>query len=55
MPQRHGFSLEGTYEAIAHIIVGMLISGWILAENKKPFWIMLIAITVIEIICAMRH
>jgi hypothetical protein len=55
MTQRHGFSIEGTYEAIAHIVVGMLIAGWILSENKRPYWILLFIITGIEIVCAMRH
>jgi hypothetical protein len=55
MPQRHGFTVEMTYEAIAHITVGMLIAGWILAEQKRPYWIFLILITGIEIVCAMRH
>lgn len=55
MPQRHGFTVEMTYEAIAHIVVGMLIAGWILASQKRPYWILLIAITGIEIACALRH
>lgn len=55
MPQRHGFTIAMTYEAIAHIIVGMLIAGWIISSNKKPYWILLIIITIIEIVCAMRH
>jgi cation transport ATPase len=56
MPQRHGFSVEGTYEAVSHIIVGMLFAGWILSENKKPFWITLAIITfLIEFPCALRH
>lgn len=55
MPQRHGFTVEMTFEAVDHIVVGMLIAGWILAERKKPYWISLFVITGIEIICAMRH
>lgn len=54
MPQRHGFSILGTYEAFAHIVVGMLIGGWILATPKRPFWIVLLVITAIEIVCALR-
>jgi hypothetical protein len=54
MPQRHGFTLPMTYEAAAHIVVGMLIGGWIFAENKRPYWITLILITIIEIACAIR-
>jgi hypothetical protein len=54
MPQRHGFTVEMSYEAIAHIIVGMLIGGWIISENKRPFWIVLVLITAIEIVCAIR-
>lgn len=44
-----------TYEAVAHIVVGMLIAGGILAADKRPYWILLIIITVIEIICHMRR
>jgi hypothetical protein len=67
MPQRHGFSIEGTYEAIAHIVVGMLIAGWILSAPCRcvalsgggaprwPYWVTLIIITVVEIVCGMRH
>jgi hypothetical protein len=55
IPQRHGFTTEMTYEAIAHIVVGMLIAGWILAAQKRPYWIVLVLITGIEVICAMRQ
>lgn len=54
MPQRHGFTVEMSYEAIAHIVVGMLIAGWILAEQKRPYWVVLLIITGVEIICALR-
>lgn len=54
MPQRHGFTVAMTYEAIAHIIVGMLIAGWMLAERKRGYWITLAVITAIEVICGMR-
>lgn len=43
-----------SYEAAAHIIVGMLIAGWMLADQKKIFWITLIVITFVEVICAIR-
>lgn len=54
MPQRHGFSIEGTYEALSHIIIGLLIAGGIFSQNKKPFWIVLVIITAIEFFCAIR-
>jgi len=67
MPQRHGFSLAGTYEAIAHIIVGVLIAGWVLtapcrcvalsggSAQRWPYLVALFVITGIEIVCAMRR
>lgn len=54
MPQRHGFTVAMTYEAVAHIVVGMLIAGGMLAERRKPYWIALVIITLIEVICGMR-
>ena len=54
MPQRHGFTFAMTYEAVAHIAVGMLIGGWILAAQKKPYWVTLAVITIIEVACGMR-
>jgi hypothetical protein len=54
MPQRHGFTASMSYEAIAHIVVGMLIAGWMLSERKRVYWITLILITTIEVLCGMR-
>ena len=54
-PTKIIITLAMTYEALAHIIVGILIGGWILAEQKRPYWIMLLLITAIEIICALRQ
>jgi len=54
MPQRHGFTTAMTYEAIAHVIVGMLVAGWMLSDKKKSYWIALVIITAIEVFCALR-
>ena len=52
--QRHGFTIDASYEALAHIVVGMLIACWIVCDNKKRFWSVLVLITIIEILCSLR-
>ena len=51
----HGVSWPGSYEAVAHIWVGVLICLGFTGNHKKEAWIALGLITLLEIVMAVRR
>lgn len=48
----HGASWPGSYEAVAHIWVGVLMALGFVGEHKKVAWLALALITVVEVVMA---
>ena len=51
----HGVSWPGSYEAVAHIWVGVLICLGFTGNHKKEAWGFLVLISVLEIVMAVRR
>ena len=47
----HPVSLQGSYEAVAHMVVGGIIGAWIVSRAR---WLLFTAIglSVVEVVCA---
>lgn len=51
----HGVSWPGTYEAVAHIWVGVLICLGFTGNHKKEAWSALVLTSVLELVMALRR
>jgi len=47
----HSVSLPGSYEAMAHIVVGGLIGAWLVNRER---WLLMsaLAVSAVEVVCA---
>lgn len=51
----HGLSWPGSYEAVAHIWVGVLICLGFTGDHKKEAWVALGLISLLEVVMAVRR
>ena len=51
----HGVSWPGTYEAMAHIWVGVLLCLGFTGSHKKEAWIALVLTSVLELVMALSR
>lgn len=51
----HGVSWPGSYEAVAHIWVGILICLGFTGNHRKAAWIALASTSVLELVMALRR
>jgi hypothetical protein len=50
----HPLSLPGTYEAVAHLFVGILIGVLLPKLNRKVAIYTIVALTAVEVVCALK-
>ena len=48
----HGVSWPGSYEAVAHIWVGILLCLGFVGAHRKAAWIALVLISIVEVVMA---